>query len=175
MILTPSRKFAHAHIAPSRDKHRRFFKGLPMCVPSDREPRFADEVFGQFRHRRRVADVAWCQLESDNPALVIEHQMQFEAKEPAGAGFAACRQSIKNLVTTDPAIMAHDQRRAVDVIDVRFVAHAAGEEEGKQSPYAFGQSQKTLVTRRVRKVLTQQSKHYAVVKRLEVLEVRAVV
>src|ERR1700754_5117875 len=47
MILTPSRKFAHAHIAPSRDKHRRFFKGLPMCVPSDREPRL------DRRHRRR--------------------------------------------------------------------------------------------------------------------------
>ena len=39
MIVTPSRKFAHAHIVPSRDSHRRFFKGLCMGVPSDREPR----------------------------------------------------------------------------------------------------------------------------------------
>jgi hypothetical protein len=37
MILTPSRKFAHAHTVLSRDRHRRFFKGLPMRVPSDRE------------------------------------------------------------------------------------------------------------------------------------------
>jgi hypothetical protein len=41
MILTPSRKFAHAHIVLSRDRHRRFFKGLPMRVPSDREPRIS--------------------------------------------------------------------------------------------------------------------------------------
>jgi hypothetical protein len=27
-----SRKLAHAHIVPSRDRHRRFFKGLPMRV-----------------------------------------------------------------------------------------------------------------------------------------------
>jgi hypothetical protein len=39
MSLTPSRKFAHAHIVPSRDKHCQFFKGLCMGVPSDREPR----------------------------------------------------------------------------------------------------------------------------------------
>ena len=34
-----SRKFAYAHIVLSRDRYRRFFKGLPMRVPSDREPR----------------------------------------------------------------------------------------------------------------------------------------
>ena len=83
-------------------------------------------LLGRLRHRRfySLAELNSAigdflrQLESDNLAPVIEHQMRFEAKEPAGAGFAACRQSIKDLVTTDPVIMAHDQRRAVDVMSV---------------------------------------------------------
>ena len=57
MILTPSRKFAHAHIVPSRDRYSRFFKGLCMRVPSDREPRLglATQPFWfytSFRHRQ---------------------------------------------------------------------------------------------------------------------------
>lgn len=40
----------------------------------------ADEVFGQLRHRSRVADVARGQLKGNNLALMIEHQMPLDAE-----------------------------------------------------------------------------------------------
>ena len=33
----------------------------------------SDQILGQVRHRRRVVDVAGCQLERDDLALMIEH------------------------------------------------------------------------------------------------------
>jgi len=44
---------------------------------------FADEIFRQFWHWRRITDVSGCELEGDNLALVIEDEMQFETKEPS--------------------------------------------------------------------------------------------
>jgi hypothetical protein len=101
---------------------------------------------------------------------MIEHQMQLETEEPAGTGLATRGSSGEGFVTLDTAIVATNQRRTIDVIDAGFVAHAAGEEDGEQSPYSFGQRQKALITRRIGKIRTQQPRHHADVKCLEVLK-----
>src|ERR1700753_2828198 len=106
---------------------------------------------------------------------MIKHQMQLETKEPARACFAARGQSFKHLVAADPAIVAHDERRAVDVINVRFAPHAAGEKKDQKRPYAFRQRYKTPVARSPAEIRAEHAKHNAVIKRLEVLEARAVV
>ena len=50
---------------------------------------FPGQVLGQLWHRRGVMDVAGRQRERDDLAFMIEHEMEFEAEEPASAGFAA--------------------------------------------------------------------------------------
>jgi len=48
---------------------------------------------------------------------VIEHQTELEAEIPAHGGLAVRRQILEGFVPADTAVVAHRQRRRVDVID----------------------------------------------------------
>ena len=105
----------------------------------------AAQVLGQSWHGRCVGCIAGCQFERDDLALMVEHDMQFEAEKPAHAGLSSCRQASENLVFGDASVVTDGQRCAVDVIDVRLPAHPAGEEKNQKRPHAARKCNKTLV------------------------------
>ena len=80
---------------------------------------FAEQLPDQLRHRFAVIDIAWREREVEQFAALIENQMQFEAKEPADRGFAACGQSCKNFVLLNTAVMANSEAGRVQKRNAR--------------------------------------------------------
>ena len=59
---------------------------------------FPEEAFDQARDGFAIIDVAGRERQIQQFAAVIEQQMQFEAKEPAGGTLAAVGHAVKHLV-----------------------------------------------------------------------------
>ncbi len=74
----------------------------------------AEESFGQLRHRLAVIDITSGQKEGQDLALVIDHQMEFEAVEPAHRALASSSQASKHPVALDTSIVADSQRCGID-------------------------------------------------------------
>src|SRR3569623_2413364 len=90
---------------------------------------FAEQVPGQVWHRRGVTDVAGRQGERDDLTLMIEHQMQLEAEEPARAGLAAPGQAGNHPLAVDPPRVTHRQWWAVDIVEARPSPHPREQED----------------------------------------------
>ena len=71
---------------------------------------FAKELASHFWHGLAIIHVAGCEHHVEQFALIIENQVQFEAKEPAGGGFASFGQPGKDPVRVNPWVFAHRQR-----------------------------------------------------------------
>ena len=64
----------------------------------------AKQLLQQFRHRGAVIGVARSQHDVEQLSPVIDHQMQFEAKEPIDRSFATSR-SLRHLMLQNAAVM----------------------------------------------------------------------
>ncbi len=60
----------------------------------------AKQAVGQSGHRLAIIDVAGGEVHGQQFTVVVDHQMELEAKEPAHRGLAACGQPDKDLVLT---------------------------------------------------------------------------
>src|SRR3954467_10574615 len=101
---------------------------------------------------------------------MVEHQMKFEAEEPADAGFAPCGQIGEHLVPVDPAIVAHRKRCAVEVINACPSSHPTEQKDRQWHPHMAGQSDEASIAGCFGKGGAQQSEDDALIERLEVLE-----
>lgn len=75
------------------------------------------EVFEQVVHGFAVVGIAGSNLDIEQFTLVINHQMELEAKEPIDRGFATSGQASKHLVASNPAVMAYLEAAAIDEAD----------------------------------------------------------
>src|SRR4051812_14097125 len=82
---------------------------------------FPDQLAGQLWHRRGVMDVAGRQRERDDLTLMVEHQMELEAEEPADAGLAAPGQAGKHLMAVDATRVTHRQGHGDSVLELLHV------------------------------------------------------
>src|ERR1700761_7682845 len=165
--------FAHAghqSQAPAQQFFRQFFADIALVAEQ-----LADKTLGQRGHRSRIADIARGQFERDDLTPMIEHQMQLEAEKPAHAGFSPSGQTRKNPVFGDPPVVTDRESGTVDVIDVGFLSHTAGQKKSQQSPHSFGERDEAFIAGRMPKIRAQELKNDAIVERLEVLELRTVI
>src|SRR6201994_1692433 len=165
--------FAHAghqRQAPAQQFFRQFFADIALVAKQ-----LADKTLGQRGHRSRIADIARGQFKRDDLALMIEHQMQLEAEEPAHAGFSPGGQTRENPVFGDPPVVTDRESGTVDVIDVGFLSHTAGQKKSQQGPHSFGERDEAFIAGRMPKIRAQELKNDAIVERLEVLELRTVI
>src|SRR5450432_2244026 len=77
----------------------------------------AKELLGKTWNRLSVIDVPGGQTAAQQFAAVIDHHMQFETVEPAQRAFTALCDSLKHTVTVNTSVVAHHQRRRVDIAD----------------------------------------------------------
>ncbi len=136
---------------------------------------FSDQILGQVRHRRRIVDVTRSQFERDDLPFMVKHQMKFKAEEPTDAGFASCGQISEHLVPVDPPIVAYRKRCAVDVINACPSSHPTEQKDRQRHPHMAGQSDEASIAGRFGKGGAQQSEDDALIERLEVFEMRAVI
>jgi hypothetical protein len=69
----------------------------------------AKEPLTQRRDGMTVIHIARSEAKCEDLSLVVDHQVEFEAEKPARGGFAALRESGKDLVAADARILAHRQ------------------------------------------------------------------
>ena len=74
----------------------------------------AKEPSGQVGHRPAVIDIAGRQVESQQLAAIVDHQVQLEAKEPAYRGFASGGQPGKHFVPVNAPVVADRQRGGIN-------------------------------------------------------------
>jgi len=60
-----------------------------------------------------VIGIAGGELDIESLTLVIDHQIELEAKEPINQGFAPSSQASKRLLASIPTVMAHLQSAQV--------------------------------------------------------------
>ena len=70
---------------------------------------FTPQILGHMEHRLTVIDIAWSQIEGDQLALVVDHEIQLETVEPTHRVLAPGGQSTKHLVTEDASVVADGQ------------------------------------------------------------------
>ena len=100
--------------------------------------KLAQQVLGHVGHRFAVVGVSRCQFEGQQLTLVVNNQVEFEAKVPAHRVFTPLRLPLKNFVRMDTAGVADVQRGGVDERDACAVAFA-GVQEAAQEHQAPGQ------------------------------------
>jgi hypothetical protein len=115
-------------------------------------------------------DVARSQLQGDNFIVVVEDEVQFEAKEPAHRGLAALGQIGKHLVSANAMIVADRQGGGIDVVEPGLGPQVTVQEEHQRHENAFLQGDEVLVARHAGKVAAQQRLGEAMVEALEMLE-----
>ena len=83
---------------------------------------FAHQSCGQFGNGMPIIDVAWRQAKGQQLTLIIDHQVQLEAVEPADGGLATCGAAGKHPMLVDAGIVADGKRGGVDEADARATA-----------------------------------------------------
>jgi hypothetical protein len=78
---------------------------------------FAAQSLDQERNRTAIIHISWSQATGQQLSLVIDRQMEFEAKEPAHSRHAASGLSCKDPVLTDAFGMTNFSRGGVDETD----------------------------------------------------------
>jgi len=100
--------------------------------------KLAQQVLGHVRHRFAVVGVSGCQFEGQQLTLVVDNQVEFEAKVPAHRVLTPLRLPWKNFVRMDTAAVAEVQRGGVNERDACAVTFA-GVQEAAQEHHAPGQ------------------------------------
>ena len=78
---------------------------------------FAPELADEFGHRTTVIDLSRGKREAEYFALVIDHQVQFEAIEPAPAAFPALGESGKDFVRGNAAVMTDPKGKTINELN----------------------------------------------------------
>src|SRR5262245_3421517 len=78
-------------------------QGLGNIPPVAKE--LTKQPLGERGHRFSVVNMPWCQAKGQEFSLVIDHQMELEAVEPAYRRLAPCGPTGKDPVGLNPAIM----------------------------------------------------------------------
>ena len=93
---------------------------------------FAEEATDQAGHRTAVVDVAGSEAEGEQLAAVIDHQVEFEAVEPADRGLAPPRVDAEDAVLPDTGGVADGQGGGVDEADARARAQLGVQVDGER-------------------------------------------
>ena len=99
----------HAHLPELGED---FFRDVTAIAEE-----FAPESPRQAWSRLAIIDVAWSDHHCQQLTAVVDHQMNFEAVEPARAGLAAFSQVTKDLVRVDPQVVTDLDRSRVNERD----------------------------------------------------------
>ncbi len=115
----------------------------------------APEPFRQLGHRTAVIEVPGRRLAGQQFAVVVDHELQLEATEPAQRGFTALGQVTKHAMLANTAFVADRQRGGVHERAPATGAQA-GLEIGAEGPKgARDEFHKALVADGVRELATQ--------------------
>ena len=95
-------------------------KLLGNVAPIPDQP--AGQTSGQLRDRPAIIDVAGGDLERQEFAPVVDHEMEFEAIKPAHGGFATPGDVLEDWVAMEAAIVANHPRSRVDKGDPGVLA-----------------------------------------------------
>ena len=128
----------------------------------------AGQALSQLRDRAAIVDVARGDLEGQEFALVVDHQMELEAVEPAHGGFAAPGDLLEDVVTVDAAIVADHQRGRVDEGDPGVLAPAGVQVDAHRHQGGGDQCHKPAIAQQVGKLPPTVPAQMQQVKRLEV-------
>ncbi len=135
---------------------------------------FAQQVLGHVRHRLAVVGVRRRELKRQQLTLVVDNQVEFEAKVPAHRVFTPPRLSLKVFVRMGTTGVADVKRGGVDERDACAVA-LAGVQEAAQEHQAPGQQlDKATVADQVGKRMPPVGQHAQGIKRLKGAKTRAV-
>ncbi len=99
---------------------------------------FAQQVLGHVRHRLAVIGVRGRELKRQQLTLVVDNQVEFEAKVPAHRVFTPPRLPLKDFVRMGTAGVADVERGGVDERNASALA-LAGVQEAAQEHQAPGQ------------------------------------
>jgi hypothetical protein len=77
----------------------------------------AHQTCGQLRNRMPIIDIAWGQAKGQDLALIVDDQVQLEAKEPADRGLATCGAPFKHAMLVDACMVANSEWSGVDEAD----------------------------------------------------------
>ena len=80
----------------------------------------APECGGHGLQRLVVIGIALCDLDGHDLALVVDGQMELEAKAPAHRGGAPLGQPLEHPVPPDPCVMTDRQLGAIDKVGPVF-------------------------------------------------------
>jgi len=115
----------------------------------------AEELSGQVRHRFAIIDIASCEVAPQELALIVDNQMQFEAKEPAHGGLASCCQTGEDLVPLDTLIATDSQRGRIDKRDARTATERTAKIESQCHQCSRHQLDESLIAYQAGKLSAQ--------------------
>lgn len=105
--------------------------------------------------RLTVIDVAGRQLTAQEFTLIVDDQVQLEAKEPTHRGLASSCQTGKDLVPVDALIAANSQRCRIHERDARTAPEGAAKIDGQSDQRPRHQFDKALIAHQTWKFLVE--------------------
>lgn len=119
-----------------------------------------------------VCYIGWREQEAYQLLVFICHQVQLEAKEPAGGGLASLGDAVKDAVLVNPAVVADGQLLGVDVVMAtagREAAAVLGQEKGMEAGRAH-QGEELGIGNGSGEVAVQLSQNQTLIEVLKALE-----
>jgi hypothetical protein len=128
---------------------------------------FADEPCDQFGNGTPIIDIAWGQAKGQQLALIIDDQVQLEAKEPADRGLATCGAPFKHAMLVDACIVANSEWSGVDEADAATAAQLRVQIGYQWNQHGGHQLDEALVAHQGGKLPTPMALHVFSVIRFE--------
>lgn len=104
--------------------------------------------------RLAVIDIARSDFDGHDFTLVVDNQMQFEAKEPAHCAAPAFRQALEDLVSVDASIVADGKLGAVGKIDACLFATKAVQQHTERHHQPWYETDKPTIAREACEAIT---------------------
>ncbi len=121
-----------------------FSKGLREIAFVAKE--FAKEVSSQLGNGVPIIAVAGRQTEGEQVALIIDHQVQLEAKEPANGSLATSRSSGKDPMLMNASVVTDFQRGRIDETDTGTVNELCMQVGDQRYQQGWHQFDKAMIT-----------------------------
>src|SRR3954454_7247411 len=167
-----------AHVAPDAGDE------MQAALPELGEHRAADialvgvelacQVLGDLTEHGAVGGVAGGDLQRHDLALVVDHEMQLEAIEPAHGGLAAGGQAVEDLVAVDAAIVADSELGRVGEVDAGLLAVEAVQQHHQRGEQPRHQADEAILMRQVAKAGAMLAADPVEIEHLEMLVRREV-
>jgi hypothetical protein len=85
---------------------------------------FTEELLEELGYRLTVVSVPRSEQDIEQFPLLIDDQMQFEAKEPIDGSFASSRQRLEHFVGSNPTVMADLDTGCINETESRTLTKA---------------------------------------------------